>query len=202
MSGDHFKFNSLYSKKGSSFRTGPLAVAGLRYHTLQNFDVTLDASIGITKIALPVPDGYKGKLSYDQIQSLILIGSGLNIPFEKANLMPFIQLGVSFLDFWELSETNSNGPAVISRGRDYRSNRFAPVCGVGIDYQFKLFLSSGLNLRVIYTPLDVFPEPLKIPLTYQADQTEIAVQGKMFQVQLTYRVNLPLAKWKDDYNRQ
>lgn len=204
ISGDRFTFNEQYVKDASSsFATGPIALLGLRYHTLQNFDVTLDVSIGITRIKVPVPSDFDGKLHYQQLQSLIMVGSGMNIPLEKANLMPFIQLGAGFYDFWELSTSGGKvGSQVLKGNADYNTNRWTIVCGAGVDYQFKLFLSSGINLRFVYTPLEVFNEPANVNISTKSGEKNIQLQGKFLQAQLTYRINLPLAKWKDDYDRR
>gem|GEM_PF-1994597 len=199
---DRFRFDpQLTGIKGTSLRSGPLAVVGLRYHTLQNFDLTLDASIGITKIDVPVPEGVDGHLIYEQLQSLIMVGSGMNIPLEKANLMPFIQLGGGFFDFWSLTAEAKGGAMSVKNNGDLNTNRWAVVCGAGIDYQFRLFLSSGLNLRFIYTPLEVFRESAIIHTEGVNGPADVRIQGKFLQAQLTYRVNLPLAKWKEDYNQ-
>lgn len=198
---DHFAFDRTVVDRNASVATGPLAVAGLRYHTRQNFDITLDASIGITKIKIPVPDGFDGSMKYEQLQSLIMLGSGLNIPFEKSNLLPFIQIGAGFFDFWSVTTNVGGAQSAINSGKDQNTNRWAVVCGAGIDYQFKLFLSSGLNLRFVYTPLDVFKEPVTVAsFSNQHGAESVQVQGKLLQAQLTYRVNLPLARWKDRYD--
>jgi hypothetical protein len=198
---DHFAFDRTVVDRNASLATGPLAVAGLRYHTRQNFDITLDASIGITKIKIPVPDGFDGSMKYEQLQSLIMLGSGLNIPFEKSNLLPFIQIGAGFFDFWSVTTNVGGAQSAINSGKDQNTNRWVVVCGAGIDYQFKLFLSSGLNLRLVYTPLDVFKEPVTVAsFSNQHGAESVQVQGKLLQAQLTYRVNLPLARWKDRYD--
>lgn len=201
ISGDHFSFDKSVISHQASITTGPLAIAGLRYHTLQNFDVMLDASIGISKIKVPVPDGYKGSLKYEQLQSLFMLGSGLNIPLDKANLMPFIQMGASFLDFRSIAVGDNGSQSAVFTTQDYNTDRWVVVCGAGIDYQFKLFLSSGLNLRFVYTPLNIFTEPETVAYASSIQGSEaIQLQGKLLQAQLTYRVNLPLAKWKERYD--
>jgi len=201
ISGDHFSFDKSVISHQASITTGPMAIAGLRYHTLQDFDVMLDASIGISKIKVPVPDGYKGNLKYEQLQSLVMLGSGLNIPLEKANLMPFIQIGAGFLDFWSMTVSDNGSQSAVFSTEDHNTDRWVVVCGAGVDYQFKLFLSSGLNLRFVYTPLNIFKEPETVAYASSLQGSEaIRLQGKLLQAQLTYRVNLPLAKWKERYD--
>lgn len=201
ISADLFSYDKQSVRANSSFATGPLAIAGLRYHTRQNFDILLDASLGIAKIRLPLPEGFEGNLRYEQIQSIITVGSGLNIAFEKSNLMPYVTLGASFLDFWRLSAQGDGKNISTRNSGDFNSNRWSLMCGAGVDYQFKLFLASGLNLRAIYTPINIFPETQNIPLVSKNYNTgSVALQGKFLQFQLTYRVNLPIAHWKEDYD--
>ncbi len=201
ISADLFSFDKQSVRAKSSFATGPLAIAGLRYHTRQNFDILLDASLGIAKIRLPLPEGFDGSLRYEQIQSVLTVGSGLNIAFEKSNLMPYIALGASFLDFWRLTAQGNGTHIRTGNNADLNTNRWSLVCGAGIDYQFKLFLSSGINLRALYTPLNIFPEAQTVSLqSSNYDKGSVALQGKFLQFQLTYRVNLPLAHWKEDYD--
>lgn len=198
---DRFSFDQMVLRAPASFATGPLAIAGFRYHTRQNFDIMIDATIGITKIRVPIPEQYTATMQYEQLQSLLMVGSGLNIPLDEANLMPFLQVGAAFLDHWGYLITSS-GNAAIGTRNDANTNRWVVMCGAGIDYQFKLFLSSGINLRVLYSPLDVFREPTGVANVSNAQGSElISLQGKLLQAQLTYRVNLPLAKWKDRYDR-
>jgi len=201
ISADRFSFDKMVSDHSASFATGPMAVAGFRYHTRQNFDLFLDASIGITKVKLPIPEGYNASVKYEQLQSLVMLGSGLNIPLENSNLMPFISIGASFFDHWGFTSESGGSNSSISTNPDLNTNRWTIVCGAGVDYQFKLFLSSGLNLRFIYTPLNIFPEPLTVAVASNSQSSDaIRLQGKLLQAQLTYRVNLPLAKWKTDYD--
>lgn len=186
-------------KSGQTFLPSAFAVAGLRYHTLQNFDLTLDASLGITRTELPVTSEYKDtRLQYEQIQSLILLGSGLNIALNNgAHLTPFIQLGAAFYDFWDFVIQQKQTYYSTENTRDFKTNHWTVACGAGIDYQFRLFLSSGVNLRWLYTPVNIFREPIAYELAGQQQSETFQLQGKMTQFQLSYRVQLPIKKWKD-----
>lgn len=191
---DRFSFNSGYSKNEApaSLQPGPLAIMGVRCHTRQDFDILLDASLGIVKIKVPMPEAFEGKLTYDQIQSLIMIGSGLNIPVQNAHLLPYIQIGASFLDFWSLTASSHGSTSIATNERDFKSNRWSVVCGAGVDYQFKLFLSSGINLRLVIMPLDTFKEPAVIYYSISGKSYDFSLNGKIMQAQLTYRINLPV----------
>ncbi len=191
------------AKSGWPFRLGPQAIAGFRYHTRQNFDITLDATLGISGIEMPLRDKNNGKLVYQQIQTLIMAGSGLNISMnDDQNIMPFIQLGAGFFDFWDLVTVQQNGSSY-SFPNDYKTNRWVAVCGAGIDWQFRLFLASGLNLRCTYTPLNLFRDPIPYSENSIGGSNDMLLQGKIVQFLLTYRVNLPITRWEsdDDYRR-
>jgi len=201
VSGDHFSFDKTVVSHKASFTVGQLVLAGLRYHTLQDFDIMLDASLGINKIKVPVPAGYSGNMQYKQLQSLILVGSGLNIPVRKGNLMPFIQLGAGFLDFWSMTSSADGPQNAIITPKDYNTNRWTVVCGAGMDYQFRFFLSSAVNLRLIYTPLNIFNEPATVAYASNTQgTTAVRLQGKLLQAQLTYRINIPLATWREPFD--
>ena len=183
------------------FLATAVAVAGLRYHTTQTFDLIFDASLGITRIELPTTKEANTRLQYEQIQSLIMIGSGLSLPIrDKATLMPYIQIGASFFDYWDLVEQGNNSYYSSNYKTDLKTNHWSLVCAAGLDYQFKLFLSSGLNFRCVYTPINIFETPISYSMSTRSGVEDYKVQGKLLQFQLTYRVNLPIAKWKDDYD--
>lgn len=188
---------------GSSKKFLPtaMAVAGLRYHTTQSFDVILDATLGISRIELPVTKEANTRLQYEQIESLVMIGSGLSLPVkDKATVMPYIQIGAGFFDYWDLVEQRNDSYYSSSYHTDMKTNHWSLACAAGIDYQFKLFLSSGLNFRCVYTPMNIFETPIGYSIDTRSGTTDYKAQGKLLQFQLTYRVNLPIAKWKDNYD--
>lgn len=182
-----------------SWHVGPIFSSGLRYHTLQNFDLLLDLNAGITGINGRFPAPGDGTLRYEQFQGSVLFGAGLYLPLdEEQALMPFVQLGASFLDFWQLHTANTSYQMQVATDRDFDTNRWLPVVAVGADYSFQWGLPSSLRVRVMYTPLNVFSEPVSIPYRYSGQDGAAPIQGKLLQVQLSYHVQVPIFKGRSE----
>ncbi len=178
-----------------AWRLNPQFVLGLRYKTEQNFNLMLDATLGTSSINFPAPGDEK--IDYNEVRSLITIGSGLYMPVANdQSVMPFIQLGTGFFDFQSIRSHNTG---YYYSSTDYNTRHWEIVVGAGIEYGFKWFLPSTINLRVLYTPLDIFPEPIKYYMEVQGKQTEYELQGKLVQCLLTYQMHLPIAKWTKGY---
>lgn len=200
ITGDRFSFDKELTDQPASLTANPIGLIGLRYKTLQNFDIFLDATIGISSIKVSGTEELSGHIRYQQLQSLLMLGAGLNISTQQSTLIPFMQIGGCFFDYWDLVLRNNSGEYALSSKNDYNTNRWTVVCGAGIGYQFRFLLASELNVRLLYTPLDVFDEPAVVTMTSSQQSTqEIKLQGKLLQAQLTYRVCLPIKKWNDRY---
>ncbi len=169
----------------------PQVAVGLRYHTNQDFNLMLDAALGTSRINLPAPGNEK--VDYNQVRALITIGSGLYIPVvNNQSVMPFVQLGTGFFDFKSIRARNTDyaySPV------DYNTKHWVVVFGAGVEYAFRMGLPSSVNLRVLYTPLNIFPEPVSYYMRVNGQRNEYKLQGKLLQCQLTYQVHLPIAKW-------
>ncbi len=175
-------------KSSQTFLVSPVAALGVRYQTNQNFDIMLDGSLGLNRIQLPVPDGSEHSLRYEQIAALVLAGSGLNIHLANDRVLtPSVHLGAGFFDFWKL-ETDDP----LSQQRDFKTDRWTVVCGAGLEYQFKIFVPTGVNFRLIYTPLDIFREPVEYEVQGPNGVELLKLQGKLLQLQLSYRIYIPV----------
>ena len=200
VTGDRFSFDKNLTDRSASMTFNPVGLIGLRYKTLQTFDIFLDATVGISSIKVPVSKELSGHIRYQQLQSLLMAGAGLNISTQQSTLIPFIQIGGCFFDYWDLVLRNNSGEYAVSSKNDYNTNRWTVVCGAGIGYRFRFLLASELNVRFLYTPLDIFEGPAVITMaSSQQGMQEIKLQGKLLQAQLTYRISLPIKKWKDQY---
>lgn len=190
---DNFLRDKTVVPKASNtpFLFSPQAVCGLRLHPKTNFILMLDATLGTSRIALM--SATDDKVIYQQVRSLVTIGSGLYVPLDRDRyFMPFIQLGTGFFDFSGLDTKNYNGAAI-----DYRTNTWTAVCGAGVEYKSRIFIPSVISFRFLYTPLNIFPEPYKYTVSGLPMQYEL--QGKLLQFLLTYQVPFSIKNWNKAY---
>jgi hypothetical protein len=181
------------NKPDSRILLSPQFVAGLRYYTAQNFNLMLDVTLGISRFNMPVKTPNIQKFYYEQIRSLITVGSGLYMEIdEEQSFMPYVQLGVGFYDFSDMTEKVPTGYVGIQT--DYNSKRFIPVCGVGFEYTFRMVAMSAINVRALYTPVDIFPEPVKYGVDGINKTGPYELQGKLLQFLVTYQINIPIIK--------
>lgn len=174
----------------------PQFVAGMRYQSQQNFNLMLDATLGISRFSMPIPAKAR-EYYYEQIRSLITIGSGLYIPLQnEQHVLPFIQLGTAFYDFESMTEKTQKG--YVGMSTDYNTKHWVPVCGGGIEYGFRFGIPSAIGLRFLYTPLDIFPEPVRYDISGINKTGAYALQGKLLQFILSYQVMLPIFKNNPD----
>ncbi|MBS1773523.1 MAG: hypothetical protein JST82_11745 [Bacteroidetes bacterium] len=176
----------------------PQLIGGLRFHTQQNFDLMLDGTIGISRIDMPTELKGNNRLIYEQARSLITIGSGLHIELENEQVfMPFIQLGTAFYDFRGITEKTSAGS--FSTAADYDTRHWEIVCGGGVEYVFRALGINALNFRVLYTPKDIFPQPVKYDLMGQNNTGKYALQGKLLQLLFSYEIAIPIIRQQRSY---
>ncbi len=190
-----FRDEEVMETGGVGILPSPVAILGLRFRTSQNFDLMLDGSLGTTRIGLPLPSGASGKHRYEQVSSLVLLGSALNIALEKNRwVLPSVHLGAGFFDFWNLRGEGNH--LELSSQTDVNTNRWVLICGAGVEYQFNLFGNSGLQLRALMTPLDLFPEPVPYTVQVNGVPEAMGLQGKLTMLQLSYRIAVPIKKWE------
>lgn len=169
----------------------PQFVAGLRYYTAQRFNLMLDITLGISRFNMPVAAPNTQKFYYEQIRSLITIGSGLYIEIdEDQGFMPYVQLGAGFYDFSDMTQKIPTG--YIGIQTDYNSKHFTAVCGAGFEYSFRMVAKSAINVRALYTPVDIFPEPVKYGTNGINEKGPYELQGKLLQFLVTYQFNIPI----------
>ncbi len=171
----------------------PQFIAGLRYYTAQKFNLMVDFTLGLSRFNMPVKSPNTQQFYYEQVRSLMTIGSGLYIEIdEEQSFMPYIQLGVGFYDFSSMEEKVPVGYVGIQT--DYNSRHFVAVCGAGFEYSFRMIGKSAINVRGLYTPTDIFPEPVKYGIEGINKNGTYALQGKLLQLLITYQINIPLMK--------
>lgn len=171
----------------------PQFIAGLRYYTAQKFNLMVDFTLGLSRFNMPVKSPNTQQFYYEQVRSLITLGSGLYMEIdEDQSFMPYVQLGVGFYDFSSMEEKVPVG--YIGIQTDYNSRHFVAVYGVGFEYSFRMIGKSAINVRGLYTPTDIFPEPVKYGIEGINKNGTYALQGKLLQLLITYQINIPLMK--------
>lgn len=171
----------------------PQFIAGLRYYTAQKFNLMVDFTLGLSRFNMPVKSPNTQQFYYEQVRSLITIGSGFFIEIdEEQSFMPYVQLGAGFYDFSSMEEKVPVGYVGIQT--DYNSKHFTAVCGAGFEYTFRMIGKSAINVRGLYTPVDIFPEPVIYGTTGINKNGTYALQGKLLQMLITYQINIPLMK--------
>lgn len=171
----------------------PQFIAGLRYYTAQKFNLMVDFTLGVSRFNMPVKSPNTQQFYYEQVRSLMTIGSGLYMEIdEDQSFMPYIQLGAGFYDFSSMEEKVPVGYVGIQT--DYNSRHFVAVCGAGFEYTFRMIGKSAINVRGLYTPTDIFPEPVKYGIEGINKNGQYALQGKLLQLLITYQINIPLMK--------
>jgi len=171
----------------------PQFIAGLRYYTAQKFNLMIDFTLGVSRFNMPVKSPNTQQFYYEQVRSLITIGSGLYMEIdEDQSFMPYVQLGVGFYDFSSMEEKVPVGYVGIQT--DYNSRHFVAVCGAGFEYSFRMIGKSAINVRGLYTPTDIFPEPVKYGIEGINKKGTYALQGNLLQLLITYQINIPLMK--------
>jgi hypothetical protein len=171
----------------------PQLAAGLRIRPKTSFILLLDFTLGLSRIQLPAASS-NTKVFYEQTRSLITLGSGLFVPLERERyLLPYIQLGTGFFDFNQLRIKDGTGS--FNTLVDYKTNHWVAVCGAGVEYKFNLFFPSAINFRVLYTPIDIFPEPFKYSVNTSSGTKDYTLQGKLTQLLLTFQVPITLRDW-------
>ncbi|OSZ82002.1 hypothetical protein CAP35_01660 [Chitinophagaceae bacterium IBVUCB1] len=173
----------------------PQFVTGFRLKTQQNFNLMLDATLGLSRIHMPTQNNNAYKFSYEQVRSLITIGSGYYIQWEgKQSFMPFLQLGIGFYEFHNMEQKTPIGSVGVAT--DHNTSRWIPVCGAGMEYRFGI---GGFNLRCVYTPLDVFKQPVLYDITGINKTGPYALQGRLLQFVLGMHFNLKLFNREEYY---
>ncbi len=171
----------------------PQFIAGLRYYTTQRFNIMIDATLGISSFNMPTKQPDVQKFYYEHIRSLVTLGSGYYVEIdEEQSFMPYLQLGAAYYEFSDMTEKVPNG--YIGVQSDYNSARVVAVCGAGFEYGFRLVARSAINVRALYTPTDIFPEPVKYGVDGINNTGPYALQGKLLQFLVTYQINIPLMK--------
>lgn len=184
------------------FELGVQGVMGLRYQTGQSFDAMLDISGGFSRILFPVPDGVESRTAYRMKQILVMAGTGIHVSVDENNIiMPFMQIGAGFYRHSGYTALLSATGMVDIPGTNPEKNisSVTPVLGAGIDWQSRLVVPASFNLRFVYTPLSFFENPVEYNYTDRQQVESLSLQGKMLQAIITFRVYMPVAKWKARY---
>jgi hypothetical protein len=171
----------------------PQFVTGLRYYTAQRFNIMFDATLGASRFNMPTKRNDVRKFYYEQIRSFVTLGSGFYVEIdEEQSFMPYLQLGAAYYEFSDMTEKVPNGYVGVQS--DYNSACIVAVCGAGFEYGFRLVARSSINVRALYTPTDIFPEPVKYGLDGINKNGPYALQGKLLQFLVTYQVSIPVIK--------
>jgi len=174
------------------FQVGGNIFIGGSYHTENGFNVFGDASIGLTRLQFPVPEVKKSRNFYEMGQLKFMIGSGPKISIgDKGNfLTPFIQLGAAYFTAYGSRGIGNDDQnvQVFIEDHSYR-DRWSALCGAGIDWQFQSKVPSSINLQFIYTPINLFYDPISYTTVVAAERHDLELQGKLLQVILSWKVH-------------
>ncbi len=175
-------------------------VLGGGYKAENGFDFFTESTIGFVNIKLPVP-GVKHPNDYlSMLMVKLMAGSGPRIETAGGNaIRPYIQLGAEYLDNYAYASSSSSDDYTLSASGDFGTKGWSILFGAGIDYQFSAKVPSGVNLSFTFTPLNIMRDPYKYSVTSAAGSSDIALQGRLLQVMLSYRVHLNLGKRRGDY---
>lgn len=178
------------------FQVGASLLFGGAYHTENGFNIFGDVSLGFTRFQFPVPDVKRSRSFYEFSQWRFMIGSGPKLDMGRRGsfLTPFIKLGATFLGPYGSNHgVGDDDPdirvSVPGAGQD-GGGRWSAICGAGIDWQFHSLVPSSLNLQLLYTPLNLFYSPVSYTAVTRTDTYDLAFQGKMMQLMLSWKVHL------------
>lgn len=181
----------------SLLSSSPQFVAGIRFRPHTSFAVMADASLGMSKIGLHTANT-SYRIQYQQVRSMLTLGSGLYLPLEEEHyVMPFIQLGAAFYDFNDLVAKDNLGSYSIQN--DYNSKHWVVVCGAGVEYKLRLIVPATVNFRCLYTPTNIFPDPIKYTVESGSATKDYMLQGKLLQFLFTIQIPFNIYKGEEDY---
>lgn len=175
------------------FQVTACILGGVAYHTASGFNIFSDANWSLLRVQFPVPGIKKSRNFFEQTQLRFMVGSGPRIDIgTKGNFItPFIELGASYVnDFGNSGVGNDDEKVnVIMKDYNYEAHWMA-VCGAGIDWQFNAIVPSAINVQLLYTPLNMFPEPLDYTASTTKGTYDLKLQGKVLQFLLSYKVHI------------
>lgn len=175
------------------FQVGATVLAGISYYTANGFNIFSDMNVGLVRIQFPVPEVAKSRNHYELGYTRVMLGSGprLNVG-EKGNFVtPFIQLGVMGIGTFGSDGVGNDDQAVrvLLKENSGLTNRWIAVAGAGIDWQFNAIVPSSVNLQFSLTPLNMFDDPINYTASTKKGSYDLALQGKLLQVMLSYKVH-------------
>lgn len=180
-------------KPSGKILLSPQYVIGFRYFTAQNFNLKLDATLGLSRFNMPdnYPNTYE--LYYEQVRSMITIGSGLYKEIdEDQSIMPYVELGTAFYDFSSMTQKTPAG--YVGLISDYNSKHWVALVGAGFEYNFRLGLPSAINFKALYTPTNIFTSPVLYDVDGINNKGPYRLQGKLLQLMISYQFNIRLIK--------
>ncbi len=175
----------------------PQYIIGLRYVTAQNFNLMLNTTLGLSRFNMPdnYPNTYD--LYYEQVRSMITIGSGLYKEIdEDQSIMPYVELGTAFYDFNSMTQKTPAG--YVGLISDYNSQHWVALVGAGFEYNFRLGLPSAINFKALYTPTNIFTSPVLYDVDGINNKGPYRLQGKLLQLMISYQFNIRLTR-KNNY---
>ena len=179
----------------TSFEPGAGIVLGGGYSTEKGFNLFLESTASLLAIQYPMPGGDKNSSNYySHFQLRVMAGSGpaFSLVEDEVLLIPYIQLGAAYMTEWDGAFGGSKGSGTgIRITKNAQKNLFMPLCGFGINYRFKAFLPVDLNVNVVYTPLNIYKDPVEYTATTAQGSQDMRLQGKLLQAMLTCRIHLP-----------
>lgn len=180
-------------KVGWPFQVGATVLAGISYYTASGFNIFADMNVGLVRIQFPVPEVSKSRNHYELGYTRLMLGSGPRINVgEKGNFVtPFIQLGVMGMSTFGSDGVGDDDQAVrvLLKDNSGLTNSWLVVAGAGIDWQFNAIVPSSVNLQCSFTPLHMFDAPIGYIASTKKGSYDLALQGKLFQLMLSYKVH-------------
>lgn len=186
---------------GWPFRVGGGIVAGAGYHAANGFDAFAEVNAGAVNLSLPLQEKSAAQAYLTNYVIRCMVGSGPRISLREgaSTLTPFLQLGGAYMVNNGFGTGGSGSELLLHPNSETGFENWLIAVGAGIDWRFTAKLPSSLNLNFSYTPLNIFREPFDYTVATGSSTYEVAAQGKMLQVLLSYRVHLRLGKTREDF---